>query len=178
MYNLAVSIVRIGMHLVCYLAAILLLNTPGIARILDEDVISTLTYMRESAVLYAYQQAEKATTLYTCQPVAHWETLLQGTMGGVLELTQDPVMIVLVVLASIIAAGIRYGLSLYALRTRQSGVADVTRKYLVGVSVVSIQVLTRAAGLVADRCDWWQPYRDQLMERLIDALETLLSSLL
>lgn len=174
MYNLAVSIVRIGMHLVCYLAAILLLNTLGIARILNEDAVSTLTYMRESAVLYAYQQAEKATILYACQPVAHWETLLQGIMGAVFELAQDPVMIVLVVVASIIAAGIRYGLSLYALRTQQSGAVDMTRRYLVGVSVVSIQVLTRAAGLVADRWEWLQPYRDQLMERLIDALETLL----
>ncbi|OFQ33122.1 hypothetical protein HMPREF2942_00390 [Rothia sp. HMSC071C12] len=178
MYNLAISIVRIGMHLVCYLAAILLLGIPGFARILNEDAVSTLTYMRESAVLYAYQQAEKATTFYACQPVAHWETILQGTMGGVLELAQDPVMIVLVVVASIIAAGIRYGLSLYALRTQQSGAADKTRKYLVGVSVVSIQVLTRAAGLIGERWEWLQPYRDQLMERLIDALETLLSSLL
>ena len=163
-------------HIVSYVAATTLMHLYGAS--IPDDHHAALEQLKASAVLYAYQQAEKASILYACQPVEHWETLLQATLESVLELAQNPVLLVLVVVASIVAACIRYGLSMYSLRTQQTGTADKTRNWLAGVSGVSIQVLTRTASLVADRCDWWQLHRDHLMERLLDALETVLSSLL
>jgi len=96
------------LHVLSHLVAVLLLHT--YSRSLPvPNTIMVLKYLRVSAMLYYYRLADGVSYMYAGVGVLnHWEALVQQMLGEYLLLVQYPVVIPVLVLSAVIAAGLRY----------------------------------------------------------------------
>lgn len=95
------------LHVLSHLVAVLLLHT--YSRSLPVPHTMVLKYLRVSAMLYYYRLADGVSYMYAGVGVLnHWEALVQQMLGEYLLLVQYPVVMLVLVLSAVIAAGLRY----------------------------------------------------------------------
>ena len=141
------------LHVVSHLVAVLLLRVCGGS--LPVAHTAVLEYLRISAVLYYYRLADRVSCAYAgVGMVRHWEVVTQQILGECLLLVQYPVVLLVLVLSAIIAAGLRYGVLICLVREgtagrdgagRDSATAPWVRAVADGMSMLA-NLLLRLAG--------------------------------
>ena len=108
------------LHVLSQLVTVLLLH--AYSRSLPIAHAAVLEYMRVSAVLYYYKLTDKVSCTYAGVGVRrHWEVITQQILGECLLLVQYPVVLLVLVLSAIIAAGLRYGVLICLVREGTAG---------------------------------------------------------
>lgn len=108
------------LHVLSHLVAVLLLHI--YSRSLPVAHAAVLEYLRVSAALYYYRLADEMSYTYMGIGMGgHWEVLVQQTLGECLLLVQYPVVVLVLVLSGVVAAGLRYCVLVYLVRAGTAG---------------------------------------------------------